>query len=135
MIGADSSSQAGELVSTRLLHVAARLAAGAQPHEEDQHVPGIHVVAVSGVPTELVANAALDVFHSSVPVTELDAFEFLVIDPASSQVLEEGEAEDYRFSDAGTVLYSTPLPQEWGGVNQEEVTMEDSECRTSGERP
>jgi len=45
--------------------------------EEDQEVPETTTIAVDdSVPTDHLANAALDVFHTYIPVDELEAFEF-----------------------------------------------------------
>ena len=102
-------------MTSRILYVAARVVDGATPDREDAHVQGIHAISIgAGVPPALAANAALDIFHSHVPVGELDCFEFLVVQPNNGLVLEQGEADgDMQLTDEGDVLGSDPLPQGW----------------------
>jgi hypothetical protein len=52
---------------------------GTSPDREDKHVPGIYAVEVyPGLTDAGAASAALDAFHSTIPVSVLDGFEFTV---------------------------------------------------------
>lgn len=57
---------------------------------EDKGVPGVYQVAL---PASLLAarraHAALNVFHATVPVAQLDDFAFVVFDPVSREILPE----------------------------------------------
>jgi hypothetical protein len=65
---------------------------------EDKQVPGTYRVELNDcVPTALIANAALDGFHESVPVGVLDYFEFSVHQFESGRVIDEDTAvESYE---------------------------------------
>lgn len=67
----------------------------AELNEEDRLVPGVYSVMVQKhlLPARMAA-AALDRFHSTVPVGELEDFSFFVFDPQSGLVLEEDPARE-----------------------------------------
>lgn len=71
--------------------------AKAKLSKDDQHVPGMYSVWVQkGLSETTMTAAALDAFHQECPVSELDDFDFYVLDPASQRVLEEdAEIESY----------------------------------------
>lgn len=60
----------------------------------------VHLVEFSDeVPSRCRANAALDAFHCTIPVGNLDDFEFLVFDPdGEAEILPEDE-DGYSYSD------------------------------------
>lgn len=69
----------------------------------DQGVPGVYVMMLpKGLPIATLASAALDVFHSNLPVDNLDDMEFFAFDPETGLVLEEGDDhESYSLSNLG----------------------------------
>jgi hypothetical protein len=71
---------------------------------EDQGIAAQTKVSVdSYVPEGLIANAALDIFHSCITVSEPKNFRFEV--RRDDKVLEEGEGCDsFEFSESGDVL-------------------------------
>ncbi|MEJ8837645.1 hypothetical protein [Ramlibacter sp. AN1133] len=73
---------------------------------DDRSVRGVHLVGVNVTVAEKSrAEAALDVFHSTVPVKVLDDFEFSVVDPASGRVLpRDHDHESYSLSEEGEYL-------------------------------
>lgn len=82
---------------------------------EDRAVPGVYVIYVhKDVPLARRPDAALDVFHSSVPVSTLDDFAFDVIDPQTGLVLDRSaEGEDYELAQQGEYGYQKePQPFE-----------------------
>jgi len=70
---------------------------------EDRHVPAVYVVSVlKKLSAEKSASVALDVFHSTVPVGNLDDFVFLVFDPLTGRILpEDDNHEAYSGSNLG----------------------------------
>lgn len=64
---------------------------------DDRHVPGIYkVITLASANDMMSASAALDKFHSTVPVRCLDDFQFVVFDPYSRQVLQpDPDAQGY----------------------------------------
>jgi hypothetical protein len=57
---------------------------------EDTDIPGIYIIHVAkGLKLPSTASAALDAFHSNVPVGSLEDFEFTVFDPSTGMVIEE----------------------------------------------
>lgn len=90
----------------KVVIVLALLRAGSIPHEQDASVRGGYIVSFNAtdVAERNYANAALDAFHRSVPVKELDAFEFFVLDPRRHhRVLTEGEAEAGAYQGFGDI--------------------------------
>jgi len=68
--------------------------------KEDGAVAGIYrIVVTDKVPANGLANAALDVFHSTVPVKSLDDFDFAVHTEDLKSKLECGEYDGYEFAD------------------------------------
>lgn len=64
---------------------------------EDRHVPAVYSVMVQkGLSDAIVAEAALDLFHTECEVAVLDDFVFFVFDPRTGRVLARDEDhEDY----------------------------------------
>jgi len=90
----------------KTLIVLALAQAHTELHDLDADVAGGYIVSfdASGVAPNNLANAALDVFHESVAVKELESFDFYVLDPRQEhKVLEEGDAESYSFHGKGDV--------------------------------
>lgn len=72
-------------------------------YADDRSVPGLyHVELDKDLPKEKWASAALDMFHSRVPVKHLDDFAFVVFNPETGIVLsQDPDHEDYSCSDCG----------------------------------
>lgn len=72
-------------------------------YADDRLVPGLyHVELDKELPKDKWASAALDMFHSRVPVKHLDDFSFVVFDPETGIVLpQDPDHEDYSYSDRG----------------------------------
>jgi hypothetical protein len=66
-------------------------------HPEDEHVQGVYLMEVQEwLGPEYKASAALDRFHSELPVKELDNFQFFVFNADTGMVMEPDENEmDY----------------------------------------
>ena len=73
---------------------------------EDRHVPAVYAVSVPRkLSAEKSASVALDVFHSTVPVGNLDDFVFRVFDPVTGRILpEDDNHEAYSGSKLGCDL-------------------------------
>lgn len=64
-------------------------------HSDDRHVPAVYSMMIQdGFSSSIVAQAALDLFHSRCPVKILDDFQFVVFSPTSGRVLFEGDSHD-----------------------------------------
>lgn len=88
------------------LVVNARAAHAVSDAEDLASVPGVWCVLVDpDVPRELLATAALDIFHTRVPVSELDPWEFDVVETGTGKVLGEPDMDEApgRYADAGSV--------------------------------
>lgn len=73
--------------------------------DEDSGVVGVYEVALhEAVPPEGRANAALDGFHSSVPVANLDDFEFIVREGPGAEASVIEEADDIDSMTLGTFV-------------------------------
>lgn len=60
--------------------------------EDDRHVPGVYSLLLPvSLTADQFASAALDTFHSCVPVSTLDDFNFYVFDPKSQRLMTERE--------------------------------------------
>lgn len=72
-------------------------------YADDRSIPGLyHVELDKDLPKEKWASAALDMFHSRVPVKHLDDFAFVAFDPETGIVLpQDPDHEDYSCSDCG----------------------------------
>lgn len=72
-------------------------------HADDRSIPGLyHVELDDDLPKEKWASAALDIYHSLVPVKNLDDFAFVVFEPDTGIVLpQDPDHEDYSYSDRG----------------------------------
>lgn len=83
--------------------VAANITLKRNLHADDRHVPGVYSILLDASVSQADrASAALDVFHSTCPVKNLDDFVFYAFDPATSEVLQETEEhEDYSLSGCG----------------------------------
>lgn len=88
----------------RALLVIAALRTGEECDAEDEHVPGVYWALVDVADNSLHADAALDAFHSAVPVDNLDPFYFYVVDPLTHIVLEPAGAEAYSLTEKAQIL-------------------------------
>lgn len=78
-------------------------AEGDPSHKLDEDVAGDYLLDLDGsLDPKDHANAALDVFHSNIPVKVLDDFSFSVFAADGVQLDDDGNG-DYRFSKRGTV--------------------------------
>lgn len=79
---------------------------------DDRHVPGLYSLMVKkGLPLGIMACAALDRFHSDLPISVLDDFCFIVFDPMTNIMIDEADdQEDYENADHANdvVLLSRP---------------------------
>lgn len=89
--------------------------------QEDRHAPGVYWLEVpKAAPPALKAAIALDVFHCSRPIGTLDDFAFIVFDPKTGLVMDQGDDYDayanshqghnfQRISDRLPHLYSVSI--------------------------
>lgn len=78
-------------------------AEGEPSHALDADIAGDYLLELDGsLDPKDHANAALDVFHSNMPVKVLDDFSFSVFAADGTQLDDDGNG-DYRFSKRGTV--------------------------------
>jgi hypothetical protein len=72
---------------------------------DDTDIEGNYTIRLKDeVPRELWASAALDIFHSNIPVAELDCFEFSVETVDGEPLLEEEDVKPYSLSNQGCVV-------------------------------
>lgn len=81
----------------------------------DQDVAGRYRVALKpGIPDAHLASAALDVFHSDVPVDTLDDFSFEVTDLGGKALAQDDTAKQYQYVDCGEIVGVEALPSNQG---------------------
>ncbi|ELP6118999.1 TPA: hypothetical protein I7730_16215 [Vibrio vulnificus] len=74
-------------------------------HSNDQELANEYRVEVnSDVKKELIANVALDVFHTNVPIKHLDDFNFIVRDADGIEIEESAATQEGLTSSKGTFL-------------------------------
>ncbi len=73
-------------------------------HEMDKHVSGVYHIALPLTLDNVSAGAALDVFHSSVPVKSLEDFSFTVFDRSGQELTEPDDYESYSHSSSGYLI-------------------------------
>lgn len=90
-----------------IVNAAPHLAFDELDPDDRNFVSGVHVVYVdAAMPAQCRADAALDVFHSCVAVSELEDFEFSVVDPETGRVLEQlPEHDGYSMQSDGEYGY------------------------------
>lgn len=72
---------------------------------EDLSVPGEYKIKIQAeVPHEMIADVALDVFHSNIPVDNLDDFEFVVKDAEGNEMETNPEHDSYSGAHLGEIL-------------------------------
>lgn len=72
--------------------------------EKNQKVPETNIIAVDdSVPTDYLGNAALDAFHTPIPVAEQEAFEFEVWN-YDCQIFEAEDAQNRQYESKGNVV-------------------------------
>ena len=81
--------------------------------EEDQQAPGAYMVLIDDdVPEQDWADVALDVFHGSVAISNLDDFNIMVVDPTTQRELNQrDDYEAYSGKDKGE--YDEKLNDDW----------------------
>ncbi|EGR5856177.1 hypothetical protein RGL65_001348 [Vibrio parahaemolyticus] len=72
-------------------------------HLDDQQLGSLYRVTLTDEVSEDIADVALDVFHSSVAVKELDHFTFEVKDENGTALSLNDDYESYSKSDLGYV--------------------------------
>lgn len=72
-------------------------------HFDDQQLGSLYRVTLNDEVSEDIADVALDVFHSSVAVKELDNFTFEVKDENGTDLSLNDDYESYSKSDLGYV--------------------------------
>ena len=83
---------------------------GSKLDDEDLHVPGTYLLEVDqDLPAAQRADAALDIFHSRVPVGVLEDFEFDVIDSVTKRVLDPcgGDGGTAKLASRGYIVTKT----------------------------
>jgi len=71
--------------------------------KEDQNVAGDHYISLDeGVPESQIADAALDVFHSHVPVSQPDNFEYQVF-LNGNRLYASNNHDSYSLSESGSM--------------------------------
>lgn len=71
-------------------------------HKDDLEIGSIYRVVLDDTVTENIADTALDIFHSNVPIKQLDDFDFLVKDEMGN-ILDENAEYDCYSEKSGSV--------------------------------
>ena len=64
-------------------------------HKDDLEIGSVYRVILDDEVTENIADTALDVFHSNVPIKQLDDFDFVVKDEMGNTLDENTEYDSY----------------------------------------
>lgn len=86
-------------------------------HQDDQQLPGQYNIELHpSVDSRVAANAALDVFHSNVPVKVLEHFDIRAQSESGVLIELADGCEDCSYADLGKVVGSCPLEGNEGVV-------------------
>lgn len=97
-------------MDSKVVRVIATLCTQVPSSVEDAGVAGEYILEIDDdINPKQLANAALDVFHSTVPVKMLDDFDFMVLDVNGNELELDDECEDYSLSDSGEVVHFRPF--------------------------